>query len=97
VDFYPRRGAQPRRPADHRAPGHAKSGTVSRIQPTFEEGAGVVTSRGDIHYVVTEYGIADLWGKNIRDRTEALIGIAHHSFRAELLAAARKRCYVFPG
>lgn len=78
-------------------PATAKGGTVSRIQATFEEGTGVVTSRGDIHYVVTEYGVADLWGKNIRQRTEALVGIAHQDFRAELLAAARQRCYVFPG
>jgi acyl-CoA hydrolase len=78
-------------------PATAKGGTVSRIQATFEEGTGVVTSRGDIHYVVTEYGVADLWGRNIRQRTEALVGIAHQDFRAELLAAARKRCYVFPG
>lgn len=77
-------------------PATAKGGTVSRIQPTFEEGAGVVTSRGDIHYVVTEYGIADLWGRNIRQRAEALIGIAHPDFRSELLKAARQRCYVFP-
>ena len=78
-------------------PATAKGGSVSRIQPTFEEGAGVVTSRGDIHYVVTEYGVADLWGRNIRQRTEALIGIAHPDFRSELLAAARHRCYLFPG
>jgi acyl-CoA hydrolase len=77
-------------------PATARAGTVSRIQPIFEEGAGVVTSRGDIHYVVTEYGIADLWGRNIRQRTEALIGIAHPDFRGELLAAARQRHYVFP-
>ncbi|HSF40914.1 MAG TPA: acetyl-CoA hydrolase/transferase C-terminal domain-containing protein [Thermoanaerobaculia bacterium] len=78
-------------------PATAKNGTVSRIQATFEEGAGVVTSRGDIHYVVTEFGVADLWGKNIRQRTEALVGIAHPDFRAELLSTAKKRCYVFPG
>lgn len=78
-------------------PATAKGGTVSRIQATFEEGTGVVTSRGDIHYVVTEYGVADLWGKNIRQRVEALAGIAHPDFRAGLLAAARQRCYIFPG
>lgn len=78
-------------------PSTAKNGTVSRIQAVFEEGAGVVTSRGDIHYVVTEFGIADLWGKNIRQRVEALVGIAHPDFRAELLAEARERCYVVPG
>jgi acyl-CoA hydrolase len=78
-------------------PATAKGGSVSRIQPTFEEGTGVVTSRGDIHYVVTEYGIADLWGKNIRQRTEALIGISHPTFRTELFKSARERCYMFPG
>lgn len=78
-------------------PATAKGGTVSRIQAAFEEGTGVVTSRGDIHYAVTEYGIADLWGKSIRQRAEALIGIAHPDFRGELLAAARQRRYVFSG
>nr|HNI26658.1 acetyl-CoA hydrolase/transferase C-terminal domain-containing protein [Leptospiraceae bacterium] len=45
---------------------------------------GVVTSRGDVHYIVTEYGIANLFGKNLRQRAEALISIAHPDFRAEL-------------
>jgi GNAT superfamily N-acetyltransferase len=76
-------------------PATAKGGTVSRIQPTFEEGAGIVTSRGDVRYVVTEYGVADLWGKNIRQRALALIDIAHPDFRADLLAAAKERRYVF--
>lgn len=75
-------------------PSTAKNGTVSRIRPVFEEGAGVVTSRGDVHYVVTEYGVADLWGKNIRQRALALIEIAHPDFRAELMAAAKARKYV---
>ncbi len=78
-------------------PSTAKGGTVSRIEVVFEEGAGVVTSRGDIHYVVTEYGIADLWGKNINQRAHALIGIAHPDFRGELLASAKARRYVFAG
>jgi acyl-CoA hydrolase/GNAT superfamily N-acetyltransferase len=73
----------------------AKKGSVSRIQAAFEEGAGVVTSRGDVHFVVTEYGIADLWGKNIRQRALALIEIAHPDYRGELLAAAKHRSYVF--
>lgn len=73
----------------------AKDGRVSRIQAAFEAGAGVVTSRGDVRYVVTEYGIADLWGKSIRERALALVEIAHPSFRAELLAAAKERRYVF--
>ena len=69
-------------------PSTAKEGTVSRIQAVLEEGAGVVTSRGDVHYVVTEYGVADLWGKSIRERALALIAIAHPDFRAR---AARRR------
>jgi acyl-CoA hydrolase/N-acetylglutamate synthase-like GNAT family acetyltransferase len=73
----------------------ARGGTVSRIQPTFEEGTGVVTSRGDVHYVVTEYGVANLWGKNVRQRALALIEIAHPEFRAELLGKAKERRYVF--
>jgi GNAT superfamily N-acetyltransferase len=68
---------------------------VSRIQPALDEGAGVVTSRGDVRYVVTEHGVADLWGKNIRERAMALIAIAHPDHRAELLTAAKARRYVF--
>ncbi len=72
----------------------AKNGTVSRICAAFDEGAGVVTSRGDVHYVVTEHGIADLWGKNIRQRALALIEIAHPDFRADLMAKAKARKYI---
>src|SRR5262249_27766174 len=74
----------------------AKKGTISRINAAFEEGAGVVTSRGDVHYVVTEHGIADLWGKSVRERAKALVEIAHPDFRAELLVAAKRRRFVFP-
>ena len=74
----------------------AKNGAVSRIVPVLEAGAGVVTSRGDVHYIATEYGIVDLWGKNIRQRALALIEIAHPDHRADLLAAAKQRKYVFP-
>jgi acyl-CoA hydrolase len=77
-------------------PSTARGGQVSRIQAAFEEGAGVVTSRGDVQYVVTEYGVADLWGKNIRQRAMSLIEIAHPDVRGELLAAAKQRRYVFP-
>lgn len=73
----------------------AKDGAISRIQAVLEEGAGIVTSRGDVHYVVTEYGVADLWGKNIRQRALSLIEIAHPDHRASLLAAAKSRRYVF--
>jgi len=65
-------------------PSTAKGGTISRIAPMLEPGAGVVTSRGLIRYVVTEYGVAYLHGKSIRERAKALIEIAHPKFRAEL-------------
>ncbi len=75
-------------------PSTAKKGTVSRIVPELSPGAGVVTSRGDVHYVVTEFGIAYLHGKSIRERSMALIEIAHPDFRPELRAAAVERHYV---
>jgi len=62
----------------------AKNDTVSRITPMLNPGAGVVTSRGLVRYVVTEYGVAYLHGKTIRQRAEALIAIAHPKFRNEL-------------
>ena len=65
-------------------PSTAKGGTISRIVPMLTDGAGVVTTRGDVYYVVTEYGVAYLHGKNIRQRAEALIQIAHPKFRDEL-------------
>jgi acyl-CoA hydrolase/GNAT superfamily N-acetyltransferase len=77
-------------------PSTAKRGTVSRIQPVLEAGTGIVTSRGDVHFVVTEYGIADLFGRNVRERTTALAEIAHPDFRSELIAHAKARHYVFP-
>ena len=75
-------------------PGTAKNGTVSRIAPALKPGAGVVTSRGDVHYVVTEFGVAYLHGKNLRQRAEALIQIAHPGFREELLSAAQQFGYM---
>ncbi len=65
-------------------PSTARGGTVSRIVPLLEPGAGVVTSRADVHYVVTEHGIAYLHGKTLRERAEALIAIADPRFQAEL-------------
>ena len=76
-------------------PSTAKGGTVSRIAPVLSPGAGVVTSRGDVRFIVTEYGVADLMGKTIRERAKALLSIAHPDFRAELLDAAKERRYVF--
>ena len=72
-------------------PATAQGGRVSRIVDTLEEGAGVVTSRADVHYVVTEYGIAHLYGKSLRERAQALIAVAHPDFREDLRAAARRR------
>ncbi|MCB1170860.1 MAG: acetyl-CoA hydrolase/transferase family protein [Leptospiraceae bacterium] len=65
-------------------PSTAKGGKVSRISPVLSPGAGVVTSRGDVHYVATEYGIVNLFGKNVRERSRLLISIAHPDFREEL-------------
>ena len=65
-------------------PSTARHGSVSRIVPVLEPGAGVVTSRADVHYVVTEHGIAYLHGKTLRERAEALIAIAAPEFRQEL-------------
>jgi acyl-CoA hydrolase len=72
-------------------PATAKQGTLSRIVDVLAEGSGVVTTRADVHYVVTEFGTAALFGKSLRERAEALIAIAHPDFREELRAAARKR------
>ena len=65
-------------------PSTARNGTVSRIVPELQPGAGVVTSRGDVHYVITEHGVAYLHGKTLRQRVEALIRIADPKFRADL-------------
>ncbi|MBN2542164.1 acetyl-CoA hydrolase/transferase family protein [bacterium] len=72
-------------------PSAAKGDTLTRIVPVLKTGAGVVTTRADVHYVVTENGIAYLHGKNLRERAKALIDIAHPNFREELEAAARER------
>jgi acyl-CoA hydrolase len=68
-------------------PSTARNGTLSRIVPMLKPGSGVVTSRADVRYVVTEYGIAYLHGKNLRQRAEALANIAHPAFRDELRAS----------
>ncbi len=65
-------------------PSTTKNDTVSRIVPQLKPGAGVVTSRADVHFVVTEFGAAMLHGKNLRERAEALIAIAHPNFRNQL-------------
>jgi 4-hydroxybutyrate CoA-transferase len=71
-------------------PSTAAGGSLSRIVPMLKPGAGVVTTRGHVHYVVTEYGIANLHGLNLRERAQALIAIAHPDFRADLCNQARE-------
>jgi 4-hydroxybutyrate CoA-transferase len=72
-----------------------KDGTlVSKIVPMLKEGAGVVTSRNHVHYIVTEYGAADMYGKTIRQRAKALIGISHPDFGADLEKEAKKLNWV---
>ena len=72
-------------------PSTAAGGTVSRITATLQEGAGVVTTRAHVRTVVTEWGVADLFGKSLRERSAALIAIAHPDLRPDLEAAARRR------
>jgi len=76
-------------------PSTAHNGEVSRIVSTLTPGAGVVTSRGDVHFVATEWGVADLHGKTIRERALALIHIAHPKFREQLMEQARERNFVY--
>jgi len=75
-------------------PSTAKNDTISRISPLLAEGSGVTTSRNDVHYIVTEYGVASLYGKTIRQRACELINIAHPKFRDELTQVARKLGYL---
>ena len=75
-------------------PSTARGGTVSRICTILDAGAGVVTTRADVHYVVTEFGVAYLHGKTLRQRAEALIAIAHPRFRDELEDYAAKVHYL---
>ncbi|GJQ40825.1 MAG: 4-hydroxybutyrate CoA-transferase [Ignavibacteriaceae bacterium] len=75
-------------------PSITKDGKVSRIVPQLNPGAGVVTSRGDVHYVITEYGIAHLFGKTLKERARELIKIAHPKFRDELTKYAKETRHI---
>lgn len=75
-------------------PSTAKNGTISRIVPHLTEGVGVATSRAHVYYVVTEFGVASLRGKSIRERALELIRVAHPKFRQQLLEEVRKHYYV---
>jgi acyl-CoA hydrolase len=73
-------------------PSTAKDGTISRIAPMLTPGTHATTSKNDVNYVVTEFGVAQLRGKSAKQRAEALIAIAHPDFRASLREAANKMC-----
>ncbi|MBN2802972.1 MAG: GNAT family N-acetyltransferase [Deltaproteobacteria bacterium] len=77
-------------------PSTAQNGTISRIKNILDEGAGVVTTRGDVHYIVTEYGVAYLHGKSVQERALSLISIAHPKFRAQLTRDAVESRYLRP-
>ncbi|HHE74853.1 MAG TPA: GNAT family N-acetyltransferase [Desulfobacteraceae bacterium] len=76
-------------------PSTAQNGNVSRIVPHLSEGAGVATTRGDVNFIITEYGIAELQGKGIYQRVMELAQIAHPRFRDDLIDVAKKRHYIF--
>jgi acyl-CoA hydrolase/GNAT superfamily N-acetyltransferase len=76
-------------------PSTAQGGSVSRIVPHLSEGAGVATTRGDVNFVITEYGIAELHGKGISQRVMELAQIAHPKFREQIIDVAKKRHYIF--
>ncbi|MFA5897315.1 MAG: GNAT family N-acetyltransferase [Thermoplasmata archaeon] len=75
-------------------PSTAQDGTISRISAQLTPGAGVVTSRGDVHYIVTEWGVAYLHGRTVQERVLALISIAHPKFRPELIREAKRLKYI---
>ncbi len=77
-------------------PSTAKKDTMSRIVPQLNAGAGVVTTRYDVHYVATEYGVVDLWGRTISERVHALVSISHPDFREDLLRYAREQNFISP-
>jgi acyl-CoA hydrolase/RimJ/RimL family protein N-acetyltransferase len=76
-------------------PSTTLDGDESRIVPHLSEGAGVVNTRGGVHYIVTEFGAVNLHGKTIRERALALINLAHPKFRGELLTAAKRLRYAY--
>ena len=90
--LHARRRARAGRPRDHRPAVHrrARTGRCRRITPALKEGAGVVTTRAHVRTVVTECGVAELWGKSLRERAKALIAIAHPDHRDRLTSEARR-------
>lgn len=96
VDFNRGAARSPGGKAIIALPSTAKDSTVSRIVTRLSPGAGVVTTRGDVHYVVTEYGVAYLHGKSVQERAMALISIAHPDFRTQLFNDAIEAKYLRP-
>jgi len=94
VDFNRGAARSPGGKAIIAIPSTALKGTVSRLVTRLSPGAGVVTTRGDVHYVVTEYGVAYLHGKSVAERAIALITIAHPDFRAQLIREAVEAKYI---
>ncbi|MFN0137621.1 MAG: GNAT family N-acetyltransferase [Phycisphaerae bacterium] len=76
-------------------PSTARDGIVSRVVPRLDDGAGVVTTRGDVHWVVSEFGAVNLHGRSVRERALALISVAHPKFRPWLLAEAKRLNFIF--
>jgi acyl-CoA hydrolase len=75
-------------------PATAAGGRISRITPVLAEGAGVVTTRAHVRTVVTEFGVAELFGRSVRERAHALIGIAHPDFRDDLAREAERLYHI---
>jgi acetyl-CoA hydrolase len=75
-------------------PSTTRNGEISRIVPQLQPGAGVTTTRNDVHFIATEYGVVDLWGRSISERVHALASIAHPDFREDLLRYAREQNYI---
>jgi len=90
VDFIRGSAASPGGRPVIALPSTARGGTVSRLVGSLAPGTGVVTTRADVHYVVTEWGVAELYGRTLRERIEALLGVAHPDHRADLEASARE-------
>ena len=76
-------------------PSTARNGSVSRIVPFLKEGTGITLTRGDIHYVITEYGIAYIHGRSLRERAMSLIAIAHPAFQPALLEQAKRQNLIY--
>lgn len=75
-------------------PSTARGGQLSRIVPQLKAGAGVVTTRNDVHFIATEFGVVDLWGRSIAERVYAITSIAHPDFREDLLRYAHEQNYL---